>query len=80
MAACLCNIYSFHCSDGENFEEDNAKALKAMEKIIGFSQMTAYIQINHAGEKIFGQEMTKIFTPLESEKFKLVKIVKKEDI
>lgn len=74
------NIYSFHCSDGENFQEDNPKALKAMEKIIGFSQMTGYIQINHSGEKIYGQEMTKIFMPLESEKFKLVKIVKKEDI
>lgn len=74
------NIYSFHCSDGENWDEDNPKALKAMEKIIGFSQMTAYIQINHAGEKVFGQEMTKIFSHLESEKFKLVKIIKKEDI
>jgi hypothetical protein len=49
-----------------------------MEKIIGFSQMTGYIQINHSGEKIYGQEMTKIFMPLESEKFKLVKIVKKK--
>jgi sporulation protein YhbH len=74
------NIYSFHCSDGENWPDDNQRAIDSMKKIIDISQMSAYIQINPAGDQIYGQEMTKVFSPLESSKFKLIKIVKKEDI
>jgi sporulation protein YhbH len=74
------NIYSFHCSDGENWPDDNQRAIDSMKKIIDISQMSAYIQINPVGDQIYGQEMTKVFSPLESSKFKLIKIVKKEDI
>lgn len=74
------NIYAFHCSDGENWSEDNPKAFNLMKKVISLSQMSAYVQINHTNERIFGEEMSKIFTPLESDKFKLIKILKKEDI
>ncbi len=74
------NIYSFHCSDGENWSEDNPKAYSAMKKVIDLSQMSAYIQINHSGEVVYGEEMTEVFTPLECDKFKLIKISEKEDI
>jgi sporulation protein YhbH len=74
------NIYSFHCSDGENWPDDNQRAIDSIKKIIDISQMSAYIQINPVGDQIYGQEMTKVFSPLESSKFKLIKIVKKEDI
>ena len=74
------NIYSFHCSDGENWSEDNPKAYNAMKKVIDLSQMSAYIQINHSGEVVYGEEMTEVFTPLECDKFKLIKINEKEDI
>jgi len=74
------NIYSFHCSDGENWKEDNPKALDYMEKVIRISQMSSYIQINHEGDNLWGVEMTELFSSLESEKFKLVKIKEKEDI
>ncbi len=74
------NIYSFHCSDGENWHEDNPSAIDAMQKVINLSQMSAYIQINPAGDMIYGEEMTEVFTPLECDKFKLIKITEKEDI
>ena len=74
------NIYSFHCSDGENWREDNPSAIDAMQKVINLSQMSAYIQINPAGDMIYGEEMTEVFTPLECDKFKLIKITEKEDI
>lgn len=74
------NIYSFHCSDGENWQEDNPRAIDAMQKVINMSQMTAYIQINPAGDMIYGEEMTEVFSPLECDKFKLIKIKEKEDI
>ncbi len=74
------NIYSFHCSDGENWSEDNPRAFNAMQNVINLSQMTAYIQINHLGETIYGEEMTEVFSPLECDKFKLIKIKEKDDI
>ena len=51
-----------------------------MKKVIDLSQMSAYIQINHSGEVVYGEEMTEVFTPLECDKFKLIKINEKEDI
>jgi sporulation protein YhbH len=74
------NIYSFHCSDGENWSEDNDKALNCMRKVVDFSQMSAYIQINRPDEAVYGIEMTELFSPLENDKFKLIKITQKEDI
>lgn len=74
------NIYSFHCSDGENWEQDNPLAVDAMKKVISFSQMSSYIQINPDDEQVWGQEMSKVFEPLESDKFKLVKICDKDDV
>ena len=51
-----------------------------MKKVIDLSQMSAYIQINPVGDTIYGEEMTKVFLPLECDKFKLIKITQKEDI
>ncbi len=42
--------------------------------------MAAYIQINRDGEIVWGEEMTKVFAPLECDSFKLIKIKSKEDI
>ena len=74
------NIYTFHCSDGENWDEDNPKALKCMEKLTDVSQLAGYIQITESQQRIWGEEMAKIFLPLVSDSFKIIKIVKKEDI
>jgi len=74
------NIYSFHCSDGENFSEDNEKAIKSMKRIIELSQLASYIQINKSEEKIWGDEISKLFSPLSSEKFKIIKIISKKDV
>lgn len=74
------NIYTFHCSDGENFSEDNEKAVKAMKTIIDSSQLSGYIQVNTTGDTIWGEEMSNLFSPLASDKFKIIKIVEKSDI
>ena len=74
------NIYTFHCSDGENWPQDNEKAVKSMKKVIDLSQMAAYIQINREDEIVWGEEMTAVFMPLECDSFKLIKIKSKEDI
>ena len=74
------NIYAFHCSDGENWQEDNPKAISSMQKVIDLSQMAAYIQINREDDTVWGSEMTEVFAPLECDSFKLIKIQSKEDI
>ena len=74
------NIYTFHCSDGENWSEDNKKAKTAMSKIIDMSQLSGYIQIKNEQEKIWGEEMAKLFEPLTCDSFKVVRIHDKKDI
>ncbi|TCL70873.1 hypothetical protein EDC14_100818 [Hydrogenispora ethanolica] len=39
------NIYAFHCSDGDNWEEDNAKALELAKKLCQFSNLFGYGEI-----------------------------------
>ncbi len=74
------NIYAFHCSDGENWGEDNPKALNCMEKLINISQLSGYIQIKEPGARVWGEEMAKIFEQLTCDKFKIVNIEGKESI
>ena len=74
------NIYTFHCSDGENWQEDNPKALEYMSKLVDLSQLSGYIQIKADQDRIWGEEMAKIFSPLVSESFKVVNITKKKDV
>jgi len=74
------NIYTFHCSDGENWSEDNPKALEKMRNLVNISQLAGYIQIKRSQEKIWGEEMAEVFEPLISEKFKVINIRDKKDI
>jgi sporulation protein YhbH len=39
------NIYAFHCTDGDNWPEDNGAAVEAFKKISTISQMTCYCEI-----------------------------------
>tara|TARA_B100000900_G_scaffold409583_1_gene425771 strand:+ start:2839 stop:4008 length:1170 start_codon:yes stop_codon:yes gene_type:complete len=74
------NIFTFHCSDGENWSEDNPKAIDLMSKLINLSQLSGYIQIHVEGSKIWGEQMSQVFGSLVCDKFKIVNITKKEDI
>ena len=74
------NIYTFHCSDGENWVEDNKKALEYMENLVNLSQLSGYIQIKGEQDRIWGDEMAKIFEVLTSDSFKVVNIASKKDV
>jgi len=74
------NIYTFHCSDGDNWSEDNEKALNKMKKLSSISQLSGYIQIKPEQETLWGQEMAEIFSVLETDSFKICKIRDKNDI
>mgnify|MGYP003624209048 CR=1 FL=1 len=74
------NLYTFHCSDGENWSEDNEKALNSMERLIAISQLAGYIQVTPDTDNMWGEEMAKVFGVLESDKFKVCKIKSKQDV
>jgi len=45
------NIYAFHCTDGDNWDEDNDKALAAFMELRDVSQMISYTEIVLSGER-----------------------------
>jgi sporulation protein YhbH len=74
------NIYTFHCSDGDNWSEDNDKALEKMSYLSDVSQLAGYIQIKPDQSSIWGEEMAKVFEVLTSNSFKVCRIKEKSDI
>lgn len=74
------NIYTFHCSDGENWPEDNDKSVELMTKLANMSQLSGYIQIK--AENLWGAEMAKVFEVVENKNssFKVLKILEKADV
>lgn len=74
------NLYAFHCSDGENWPQDNEKALSSMSKLVDMCQLSGYIQIKGSQERIWGEEMSKKFSILSCDSFKIVNIADKQDI
>lgn len=75
------NIYNFHCSDGDNWDSDNNKALELSTKLKQLCQMSAYIQIKGENESYWNSEpMADIYRKIEDDKFKVAEITKKEDI
>tara|TARA_Y100000992_G_scaffold283623_1_gene233092 strand:- start:561 stop:1733 length:1173 start_codon:yes stop_codon:yes gene_type:complete len=74
------NIYTFHCSDGDNWSEDNDKALEKMSYLSDVSQLAGYIQIKPEQSSMWGEEMAKVFEVLTSNSFKVCRIKEKTDI
>lgn len=46
----LWNIYAFHCSDGDNYPEDNNKAILEAQKICNVANLFGYIEIKMQNE------------------------------
>jgi len=72
------NIYSFHCSDGDNWSEDNQKALDYAENLCEISNLFGYGEIKTVSGKsriksLYANEINK-------ENISLVTITNKDDI
>ena len=46
------NIYAFHCTDGDNWSEDNEKAIESFKHLSEISQMTCYCEIKPDNERM----------------------------
>jgi hypothetical protein len=76
----LWNIYAFHCSDGDNFESDNAPALAAARQLAEVANLLGYGEIKPLGSGYYGSSMVPFLSQLETDNFQTVQIQRKEDI
>jgi sporulation protein YhbH len=77
------NIYCFQCSDGDNWSDDNEKAVDLATQIRDVSQLFGYCQVEPRAEKARWESPLKLDTtymPLVSPKFKMAEIGDKSDI
>lgn len=76
------NIYAFHCSDGDNFDDDNGKYIEAHAKLEKVCQLFGYCELEptsnyneHSDVKLSG-----LLAPRIGPKSKCVRIINKEDV
>ena len=78
------NIYTFHCSDGDNWPEDNKKAVQLSEEMKDICQLYCYIQTVPTKSTMgnFWSEggMAVTYLPIADKKFKIVELNSSEDI
>jgi hypothetical protein len=79
------NIYAFHCSDGDNWPEDNDRALKESSKIKSLAQLYCFIEILPAHDEpkwsnFEASLMSKEYQALVDKTFKTIMLTSKEDI
>lgn len=74
------NIYAFHCSDGDNWSEDNNKTIESANKLCEVCNLFGYGEIvpgyYNAGSTIKSELQSKI----HSKNFAAITINKKEDV
>jgi uncharacterized protein len=76
----LWNIYAFHCSDGDNWSEDNDKTLRAAQELTEISNLFGYGEIKPGVTSAWESSMLKTFEDIKGDNFVTVKMTKKEDI
>jgi uncharacterized protein len=74
------NIYAFHCSDGDNWTEDNAAAVKAAEELCAISNLFGYGEIKPLNSGSYGNSLLEIFDQISAPNFLSTVIESKNDI
>lgn len=73
------NIYTFHCSDGDNWSEDNDKAVCLLEQLCAISNLFGYAEINT--NRMYGSSMAAHYDKfLSLNNFVMVTMNSKDDI
>lgn len=71
------NIYAFHCTDGDNWPEDNLRAKKAFAELAEISQMIGYTEIltGHRSDSTWNENVDATawgsLVSLQGQKFKM---------
>ena len=72
------NIYTFHCSDGDNWGEDNDKAVELGRKLCEVCNLFGYGEIKTS--TYTSTIMTRYLEDIKANNFTAVKISRKEDV
>ncbi|MBI2875595.1 MAG: DUF444 family protein [Candidatus Tectomicrobia bacterium] len=75
----LWNIYAFHCSDGDNFDEDNEEAIRSAEALARVANLFGYGEIKPQGSYSWSS-MLERYQQIKADNFVTVKIHEKEDL
>lgn len=76
----LWNIYAFHCSDGDNFQEDIPKTMTLARELCDCCNLFGYGEIKPTGGVSWGTPMLKHFDEVRSDNFTTVGISSKADV
>ena len=76
----LWNIYAFHCSDGDNFPNDNGATVKAAQELCEVSNLFGYGEIKPSTMRFYESSMLEVFKRVNAACFQAVRIQRKEDI
>ena len=76
----LWNLYAFHCSDGDNFEEDDEAALAAAEELCELCNLFGYGEIKPLESYYGGSSMQEKFERIQASNFQAVSIREKQDV
>jgi len=76
------NVYTFHCSDGDNWPEDNDRAVSLSSILKDICQMYCYVQIIPQAEDSLWTPggMAAVYEGISDGRFKIVKLAHVEDI
>jgi len=79
------NIYTFHCSDGDNWSEDEEKALKSSQQLKQISQLYAFCEIDPDSEssqwrQTDNSRMYDLYQAIIDKKFKLIRMTSPKEI
>ena len=83
------NIYTFHCSDGDNWQDDNKKAVLLSGQIKSISQLYCFVEItpefsDDSSQTNFSfhksSKISNAYIPLKDGKFKIVNLIHSDDI
>ncbi|MHA2108852.1 MAG: YeaH/YhbH family protein [Candidatus Hodarchaeales archaeon] len=78
----LYNIYAFHASDGDNWDNDVEKSIDLSIRLKEICQLYAFCEIEPSDQKFnfMPKKMGSHYEPISDHKFKLIEIESKEDV
>ncbi len=74
------NIYAFHCSDGDNWSEDNKKAVDSAKKLCEVCNLFGYGEIVPGYYSMGSTIKAELQSKIDSKNFAAITINKKEDV
>lgn len=74
------NVYAFHCSDGDNWSEDNKKAIESAQKLCEVCNLFGYGEITPGYSTVGSTIKTEFQKNIKSKNFAIVTMTRKEDV